>query len=78
MKDHETETMKTLASRKRCDLKTRKRCDFYSAAPKIASDFSAISAAKPALQYFAKGKRCDFSAIAIFGNAKMKTSTVKF
>ena len=34
-----------LASRKRCDLKTRKRCDFYSAAQKIASDFSAISSA---------------------------------
>ena len=30
----------SLASRKRCDLKTRKRCDFYSAAQKIASDFS--------------------------------------
>ena len=35
----------SLASRKRCDLKTRKRCDFYSAAQKIASDFSAISSA---------------------------------
>ena len=34
-----------LASRKRCDLKTQKRCDFYSAAQKIASDFSAISSA---------------------------------
>ena len=34
-----------LASRKRCDLKTRKRCDFYSAAQKVASDFSAISSA---------------------------------
>ena len=33
------------ASRKRCDLKTRKRCDFYPAAQKIASDFSAISSA---------------------------------
>ena len=36
---------KSLASRKRCDLKTRKRCDFYSAAQKIAGDFSAISSA---------------------------------
>ena len=35
----------SLASRKRCDLKTRKRCDFFSAAQKIASDFSAISSA---------------------------------
>ena len=34
-----------LASRKRCDLKTRKRCDFYPAAQTIASDFSAISSA---------------------------------
>ena len=34
-----------LASRKHCDLKTRKRCDFYSAAQKITSDFSAISSA---------------------------------
>ena len=38
---HET-LVKCLASRKRCDLKTRKRCDFCSAAQKIASDFSAI------------------------------------
>ena len=50
-----------LASRKRCDLKTRKRCDFYSAAQKksleiflrsllrFSGDFSAISAAKPAI-----------------------------
>ena len=37
--------LQTLASRKRCDLKTRKRCDFYPAAQKIASDFSAISSA---------------------------------
>ena len=35
----------SLASRKRCDLKTQKRCDFSSAAQKIASDFSAISSA---------------------------------
>ena len=34
-----------IASRKRCDLKTRKRCDFYSAAPEITSDSSAISSA---------------------------------
>ena len=39
------EPLLNLASRKRCDLKTRKRCDFYSAAQKIASDFSAISSA---------------------------------
>ena len=37
--------MVNLASRKRCDLKTRKRCDFFSAAQRIASDFSAISSA---------------------------------
>ena len=37
--------LRILASRKRCDLKTRKRCDFFSAAQKIASDFSAISSA---------------------------------
>ena len=34
-----------LASRKRCDLKTWKRCDFYHAAQKVASDFSATSSA---------------------------------
>ena len=56
----ERERESTLASRKRCDLKTPKRCDFYSAAQRIASDFSAIfwrfsgdfsaiSAAKPAI-----------------------------
>ena len=32
----------SLASRKRCDLKTRNRCDFHSAAQKNASDLSAI------------------------------------
>ena len=40
-----TEYTLVLASRKRCDLKTRKRCDFHAAAQKIASDFSAISSA---------------------------------
>ena len=55
------DSLRNEASRKRCDLKTRKRCDLYSVAQKIASDFlaissaissgdfSAISAAKPAI-----------------------------
>ena len=55
---------KSLASRKRCDLKTRKRCDFFSAAQKIASDFSAIySAIYSAIfwRFFCDfcGKTCD-------------------
>ena len=52
--------LKSLASRKRCDLKTRKRCDFYSAAQKIASDFSAIFSAI-SWRFFCDfcGKTCD-------------------
>ena len=44
-KKEEKKKILSLASRKRCDLKTRKRCDFFSAAQKIASDFSAIYSA---------------------------------
>ena len=44
-KPHFPPPQKSLASRKGCDLKTRKRCDFFSAAQKIANDFSAISSA---------------------------------
>ena len=53
----------SLASRKRCDLKTRKRCDFFSAAQKIASDFSAIYSAIFSgdffLRFFRGKKTCD-------------------
>ena len=51
-----------LASRKRCDLKTRKRCDFFSAAQRIASDFSAISSAI-FRRFFCDfcGKTCDLA-----------------
>ena len=58
-----------LASRKRCDLKTRKRCDFYSAAQKIASDFSAISSAI-FWRFFCDfcGKTCDL-VLCDFENA---------
>ena len=72
--------LRSLASRKRCDLKTRKRYDFCSAPQKVAAiflrflrrfsgDFSAISAVKPAILHFAIWKRSDSSAIAIFWDA---------
>ena len=79
---------KNIASRKRCDLKTQKRCDVYSAAQKIASDFSAISSAilfcdfsAISAAFFCDSVLCDlktqrsFSAIAIFGgNTKAKNA----
>ena len=74
-----------LASQKRCDLKTRKRCDFCSVPQKIAAiflrfsrrfsgDFSVIYTVKLAILHFAIWKRSDFSAIAIFWDARCAIS----
>ena len=80
--------LQTLASRKRCDLKTRKRCDFYPAAQKIASDFSAISSAS-FWRFFCDfcGKTCDlvlcdlktlaiFLRLRFFWDAKLQTNAL--
>ena len=61
----------TLASRKRCDLKTRKRCDFFSAAQKIASDFSAISSGDSFCDFCGKTRDlvlCDSKTQRLGGN----------